>query len=70
MFGFRILIAPRKLLKYVPLRATVLRCSMCVCIMCLFVELHITAQSGPVIYSSLLLLVTHLGFTYRKHVVG
>ena len=28
VFGFRILIAPRKLLRYVPLRATVLRRSM------------------------------------------
>ena len=38
---------------------------MCVCV---FIKLHITAQSGPVIYS--FLYATHLGVTYRKHILG
>ena len=45
---------------------------MCVCMyVCIFIKLHITAQSGPVISThSMLLHVTHLGVTYRKHIVG
>ena len=37
---------------------------------CIFIKLHITAQSGPVTTYSMVLNVTHLGVIYRKHILG